>query len=323
MGASGGKGGSAGDEGGTGGDTAGSGGKGGTAGAGGSGDAGDGGTGGTSGSGGTSGGATGGGAGVGGVGGQGGAAGAGSGGASGKGGAAGAGGVAGTAGKGGSAGAGGAGAGGKGGAAGAAGTPQGGAGGNGGSVVVVNATARGWYKETGEHLSTNNNTITGVSYSVSPPYYSFNSYITFTVPSFTGTVTGVTLRVEHESYMSADPSETVAMYDVLTAAATLEATPGTLAAGLPTYADLGMGTTYGSFMLTAATAAPGVDAPGTVIDVPLNASGVSAVSSARGSAFSIGFRLTSGSNADARMQFIRFSFQDETRTHQLVITTTP
>jgi hypothetical protein len=256
--------------------------------------------------------------------------GAGGGGSAGKGGTGGAGG--GSAGKGGTGGAGGtgesgtAGLGGAGfaGESGMGGAGSGGAGtaGSGGSTTItVNASARGWYRDTGEHTATLNNTLTGVTSIAGGPVYALQrSYLTFNVPNFTGTVVGITLRVEHENYESTDASETIAMFDVLTAAATLEATTSPFSAGIPTYQDLGMGTTYGSFVLTNVTEAPGVDAPGTVVDVPLNASAASAVSAARGATFSIGFVLVAP--AGNRNEFVRFSFQDEPRTHDLVITTT-
>jgi N-methylhydantoinase B/oxoprolinase/acetone carboxylase alpha subunit len=195
---------------------------------------------------------------------------------------------------------------------------QGGSAGSGpGATITVNASARGWYKDTGEHDSANENTLTGWSYS--GDYAQHRSYLTFQLPSFTGTVSSVTLRVEHEWYASPDASETVAMYDVLTAAAALDATPPTLAAGIPIFTDLGSGTTYGSFTLTSAT----MGSPGMILVVPLAASGASAVSSARGTAFSIGLVLTMHSASPNVNEFVRFSFESEARTHELVITTTP
>jgi hypothetical protein len=208
------------------------------------------------------------------------------------------------------------------GAGGVAGIGGGSAGSGGTNTITVSASARGWYSQTGEHTATLNNTLTGVAVLGGGSAYSHQrSYLTFDVPTFTGTVTSVILRIEHENYESTDASETIAMYDVLTAPATLEATTSPSSAGIPTYQDLGMGTTYGSFVLTNATEALGVDLPGTIVDVPLNASAVSAVSAARGIPFSIGFVLVAP--AGNRNEFVRFSFQDDVRTHELLITTTP
>lgn len=229
---------------------------------------------------------------------------------SGKGGTAGLGGASGSAGKGGAGGAGAGGTAGKGGSAGTAGSGQGGTGG--GTSITVNANARGWYKSDGSHDSTNNNTITGGAISAS--FAEYRSYMSFPLPNFTGTVTAVTLRVEHESYISPQASETFAIFDVLTAAATVEATQsGT--AGIAIFNDLGMGSDYGLFQLSAATV-------GTIVDVPLGSLGVSAVGLARGTTFTVAIRANSLS-AGMVNEYARFSEASEVRTHQLVITTTP
>lgn len=82
-------------------------------------------------------------------------------------------------------------------------------------------------------------------------------------------------------YFSNRPSETLILSDVGTPTATLQAGTG----GIGAFADLGTGSQYGSFVITAAN-------NGLFIDIPLNATAIASVNATLGGVFALGGSLT-------------------------------
>jgi hypothetical protein len=104
---------------------------------------------------------------------------------------------------------------------------------------------------------------------------------------------------------------TYSLFDVSTPAPTLNANNGTSAA---IFADLGTGTTFGSFSV-----APG--APEDVLTFPLNQSGVTAFNTARGGFFSLGGSI-GGSEASLGDTFL-YGFSLGSGTQQLLVSCLP
>ncbi len=175
----------------------------------------------------------------------------------------------------------------------------------GNATLTTSATARGYYSSLAGLVS-GGNTLTGTI----GAEWSYHSFFVFSVPNFTGTVSSVTLKLEHESYASLDVSETFAVFDVSTSGDVLTELDGDQ---LEVFDDLGSGTQYGSFTLSAATV-------GSVRTIALSGA-VSDVSSARGTDFAVGVRCQS--IPEEREQYARFSGSDEARTHQLEIVVVP
>ncbi len=169
--------------------------------------------------------------------------------------------------------------------------------------IVLDDVNRGWWNSNGSHTSSNDNTLTA--------YYSgaiYNSYFTFDLSSVQGTVTSVTLVLELEHFWGTDSSETVVVYDVSTAAATLE---GDGSGKTAIYDDLQSGHAYGSY-----TAVPGEQ--GALLTITLDSQAVADVNAALGGSFSIGLHigtLTQSSSAEG----LRFSYLSEERVDQLVL----
>jgi Notch-like protein len=172
-----------------------------------------------------------------------------------------------------------------------------------GITVTLDAYQRGWWSSLGAHTSTNDNTYTGRS-----GVDLYNSYFSFDLTGVTGTVIAAELRLELEYWAGTDPSETCTIWDVSTAATTLEAT-GT---SVPIYTDLMTGNQYGSNVFLSS----GI---GTVYTMSLSAQALSDIQTALGTNFSVGvtvdtITLPSGSEG------LRFSASSEARIHQLVLT---
>jgi hypothetical protein len=177
------------------------------------------------------------------------------------------------------------------------------------SAVTSTATDRGWFDEIGQHRVSNKNAYAGQDGSAQ-----FRSFFVFDLSSLSGTATSATLRLEHEQYFGPDATETFDVFDVSTSAAAL----GTdhfmsNAAGQSIYDDLGTGNLYASNIV----ASPGT--VGTILEITLNSQAITDINNALGGTFSVGlklrdpFTLTSGSEA------VRFSVEDEPRTHELVL----
>src|SRR5665647_1684678 len=135
---------------------------------------------------------------------------------------------------------------------------------------------RGWYATGTAHASNNDNTLTGEFSGV------YNSYYVFSLAGVTASfVTSVSLVAAYEANATADPMETFSIWDVTTAATTVENTAGI---NVPIHTDLMTGTSYGTQTLTAAQL-------GTTITIPLSAQAATDVKAKLGTDFVIGFHL--------------------------------
>jgi len=181
----------------------------------------------------------------------------------------------------------------------------------GNATIVVNAVDRGWWRSDGAHTSTNVYTTTGWCGTcvVALPTRSF---FLWNIPSFVGTVSSVTMSQTLEAYDSPSASEVAVVYDVSTAPATLTTTSTNNTA---VFSDLGSGTSFGSFTVTAANV-------GTVRSMAFSAAGATAVYNARGGQFAVGITEQSFTQTIDVDEFIRFS-TDTALTHQLSIVVVP
>ncbi len=170
------------------------------------------------------------------------------------------------------------------------------------NMVTKDAIERGWWRNTGNHTSNNNNTLTGQTSATNQ----YNSYFIFDLAGVSGTVITAALKMEIENYGGTDISESMSVWDVSTAAATLEANGNSV----PIYTDLMSGNTYGPFVVA-------LTDKGKVLDIPLNAQAVTDINAALGGKFSVGMHVDSLGGAGS--EWVRFSASNEVRTHQLVI----
>ena len=136
---------------------------------------------------------------------------------------------------------------------------------------------RGWHATGTAHDATNDNTLTGAFNG-----NTYNSYYVFPLAGITAfSVVSVSLVFAYEAKDTTDPTETISIWDVTTAATTVENTAGIQ----PTiHADLGAGQTYGTQVLTTAQLT-------TDVMIPLNAQAALDVKAKLGSDFVIGIHL--------------------------------
>ena len=161
---------------------------------------------------------------------------------------------------------------------------------------------RGWYIDSGQHTSSNDNTITGDYTGGS------NSYFVFDVSTLAGTIQRVVLELELEYFSSTDATEIFSVYDVSTDSATLEA-DSTVDTAI--YNDLMTGSKYGGHMIMASDV-------GSVLHIPIRAQAVIDLQNALGGDFSVGVH----SETEPPGAF-RFSSSSEARVHRLIITYIP
>jgi PEP-CTERM motif len=134
-------------------------------------------------------------------------------------------------------------------------------------------------------------------------------FFTFNLTSLTEQATGATLLLTR-NLGSGNATQTLNFFDVSTPAATLNANTGTSAA---IFADLGSGTSYGTFTVTNSGALT------EVLSFTLNAAAVADINAAAGGFFSIGGSLDPISGTGAQVLFGVSGGQRGTQ--QLVITT--
>jgi hypothetical protein len=175
----------------------------------------------------------------------------------------------------------------------------------GSGTLTLEATHRGYYSSFSGIL-TDGITLAG---SIGAEW-SYHVYFVFRIPEFTGTVDSVTLRLENESYVSEDVSESFVVYDVSTDIDELVEFTGDQ---LEIFDDLGSGTQYGTFTLSPSTV-------NTIRPVLLTGA-LSDVFDARGSDFAVGVRCQSLEEGEE--EYARFSGAEEARTHQLQIVVVP
>jgi len=175
------------------------------------------------------------------------------------------------------------------------------------ATLTINPTAKGFYADASWFPPTVNNTVTGWS-----GEFAYASYFIFPIPTFSGTVSSVTLKLEHANYDSPDGSEIIKASDVSTSTSTLLTNT---AASQTIYSDLASGTQYGT--LTGWTAAT----VGNVRSFAMSGA-ITAISNARGSDFAIGISLTSLSKGSLP-ETVSFSQSTEARANQLQLVITP
>lgn len=147
----------------------------------------------------------------------------------------------------------------------------------------ISAVDDGWYSNTGNHNPSNNNNITGDNGALD-----YNSFYAFDLAALSGqNVLSVTVNFSADGqYRSADPSETLGLFDVTTPISTLiNGTGGTSA-----YSDLGSGTSFGTFEYISS------NFPMRAFSVALNSAAVSSINallSGSGTLFGIGSSLLS------------------------------
>jgi hypothetical protein len=153
------------------------------------------------------------------------------------------------------------------------------------TIITINATDRGQYDDSGSHTPSNLNYVVGDDEDES--YILHRNFFVFDLSGVTQPIVSAQLSLYNPyidefntGYDSTDATETYAVYDVSTGIASL--TDGT--AGVGAYTDLGSGTSYGSYVASAAD-------NGTFVTFSLNAAGLSALNSATG-LFAIGGALT-------------------------------
>ncbi|MCL4814892.1 MAG: PEP-CTERM sorting domain-containing protein [Vicinamibacteraceae bacterium] len=151
------------------------------------------------------------------------------------------------------------------------------------ATIQVTAADSGFYSETGQHVQTNENYLTGRFNTVD------RSFFVFDLTGVSGQVTAATLNLFNpdisaflKGYVSPDPSETLAIFDVTTPVATLTA-GGNGLVGI--FNDLGTGTQFGSIVVSPAD-------NGQTVSIVFNAAGLAAINAALGSTIAFGGALT-------------------------------
>ena len=145
---------------------------------------------------------------------------------------------------------------------------------------------QGWWSPTRINNDSNHNYFTGTS--AGDVLRSFFTFDTSLLPAGLGALQSAELVLRRFGNGSNEATETVGFFDVSTDAATLNNNAGTSAT---IFADLGTGTSYGSF---------DVDGAGTGVETfALNANAVTDITAALGGFFSIGGSLLSDDGNDA------------------------
>jgi hypothetical protein len=182
-------------------------------------------------------------------------------------------------------------------------------------TLIVNASAHGKYPNVDWLPPNSGNTTTGYQ-GVGASLLEYRSYFGFNIPSFSGTVSSVTLNLEVVRYDSPDASESFWVYDVSTPLATVTSLPspcGPATQCSSIFDDLGSGTTYGSFTLNSSST-------GTIKSVVLTPA-ITGVSNARGGTFTVGITEYTGPGDGGEV--VLFNSDTESRIDQLEIKVVP
>ena len=173
-----------------------------------------------------------------------------------------------------------------------------------GATVNLDATASGRYFTSGTFFSGQY----GTGWHAGVPGEA-RSFFVFDLSGVTGTITAATLRLatnpSFSAYISPDPSETFALFDVATPIATLTGGSGG-------FADLGTGTVLGTFLANSSI--------GSQVDINLDASGLTYLNAAIGGSTALGGALTTLASGGSNE--IVFNATDASFTRQLILTTT-
>ena len=142
------------------------------------------------------------------------------------------------------------------------------------------AVDRGWYDQLGLHDPANNGYALGNCASCTALYR--RHFFVFDLTGISDTITAASVNVwMDQPYDSLHASETYALYEVSTPVSDLTGGIG----GVSAYNDLGSGTAFGSYVLTAADGM-------TQVTVPLNAAGLAMLNAGRGGQVAVGGALT-------------------------------
>ena len=177
-----------------------------------------------------------------------------------------------------------------------------------GGTITVDATASGRYFDTNSF-----DTGYGTGWHSGIPAEA-RSFFGFNLSGVSGTITGATLHLQTSavvaSFLSPTGTETFGLFDV-------SATLASLAAGtaFASFGDLGSGTSYGSLVVNSA--------PGTFVDIILNANGIAYLNGLAGGTAVLGGALTTLAKGAAPNNEILFNGSSSTMVRQLVLDTTP
>jgi hypothetical protein len=152
---------------------------------------------------------------------------------------------------------------------------------------VINAIDSGWYNSAGMHVAQNNNYIVGDASGTER-----RNFVVFDLTTVTDEILSASLDLYNpdddlpalRGYVSPDPTESLALYEVTTAVDDVRLSQ-TGAAGVAIFDDLGSGVVFGERSVSAAD-------NGTVVSIVINANGLAALNAARGGLFAIGGALT-------------------------------
>ena len=162
------------------------------------------------------------------------------------------------------------------------------------TTITLNTTDRGFYDETGAHFPALTNYVAGTD--STPVQTVHRNFMVFDLTGI-GTILGAQLRLFNPGedpflgYISADASETYAVFDVSTDIPSLLNGTG----GVSAFDDLGDGTMYGSVAMSAAD-------NGTFVEITLNGDALTALNSAAG-LFAFGGAVTTLSGAEREFVF--------------------
>jgi hypothetical protein len=183
-------------------------------------------------------------------------------------------------------------------------------------MLTLHAIERGWFAETGAHSAQHQNTATGIAGDLGI----LRAFIVFEIPQLSGCLTGASLHLELEAYLSGETSETFRVMGVNTPARAMGMTylPGA-AAGQAIFDDLGNGSVYGHATVTA-------DDVGRVLEISLSPQALQDMQAAAGTLFAMGIQLGQSDPPQAAndtLKMVRFSAASENRTQQLILQTSP
>lgn len=143
-------------------------------------------------------------------------------------------------------------------------------------MVTLDSVERGWYQSDGDHITTNNNYLTGTWRGVQ-----YRSFFAFDLSMVGAPVAGATLRLwnPHNGW-NGDASETLTLWDISTPLTSVFAGTG----GVSAFNDFGSGLAYGAKVVTSSEI-------GTYIDIALNANALAGLSDSD-SLFAVGGSVT-------------------------------
>jgi PEP-CTERM motif len=173
-------------------------------------------------------------------------------------------------------------------------------------TVTLNSTSFGWWDSLGAHAASNTNYATGDN----TANVDHRSFFVFDLSAVSGTIASAALNIFNPAYSSADPSESLAIFDVSTPIAVLVAN-GT--GQNPIYDDLGSGVLFGFTTVSPAN-------NNAIVSIALNSAALAALQSNLGSNFAFGGALTTLSRPNLTESVFAFS-NNFTGTRQLVLTT--